>query len=353
MNAQIQSEAADWLVEFQTGEADALARVRFAGWLRRSPEHVCAYIELLTVWEDAGLYDPSHAVDADALIAAARSEPTVVSLMDARVGDPASASAVRSVSGASRAWIATPPGVAAAAAAVLLIFLGLLELSRPVQYATGTGERRILTLADGTNVELDADSRIRVQFGSRERRVTLLQGQAFFRVARNPARPFLVVSGGTRIRDVGTQFDVNRTASLTIVTVVEGRVAVSYPHRSLADPLSAQPPMRAIELGAGEEVIVAPHLIPRPEPANVTAATAWTRNELIFDSTPLPQVAMAFNRLNTRQLVIEGPRLRDFHVSGVFPALDPTSLPRLLTFLRAQPGIRVTQAGDRIVVTEK
>jgi transmembrane sensor len=351
MNAQIQSEAAEWLVEFQTGEADAPARVRFAGWLRRSPEHVRAYIELLTVWEDAGLFDPSRAIDTDALIAAARSEPNVVSLVDAHATDPASA--VRPISGASRPWIARRPRVAAAAAVALLISLGWFELSRPVQYATGTGERRTMTLADGTNVELDADSRIRVRFSSRERRVTLLQGQAFFRVAKNPARPFLVVSGGTRIRDVGTQFDVDRTASRTIVTVVEGRVSVSYPHRSLADPLSVQPPMRAIELGAGEEVIVAPHRIPRPEPANVTAATAWTRNELIFDSTPLPQVAMAFNRLNTRQLVIEGPRLRDFHVSGVFPALDPTSLPRFLTFLRAQPGIRVTQAGDRIVVTEK
>jgi transmembrane sensor len=341
VNAQIQSEAADWLVEFQLGEADAPARERFAGWLRRSPEHVRAYLELLTVWEDACHYDERRALDLDALIAAARKEPNVVSLVDAEVGDRA-----------TRAASAKHLGLAiAASVAALLVFAGVLFLSRPVEYATGGGERRTMTLADGTNVELDAESRIRVRFSARERRVTLLEGQAYFRVAKNAARPFLVVSGATRIRDVGTQFDVNRTSSRTIVTVVEGRVSVSYP--SLAEPASGRPAMHAIEIGAGEEVVVAPHLMPRPEPADLGTAVAWTRNELIFDSTPLPQVAMEFNRLNTRQLVIEGPQLQSFHVSGVFPALDPTSLPRLLAFLRAQPGIRVTEAGDRIIVAEK
>ena len=342
VNAQIQSEAADWLVEFQLGEADAPARERFAGWLVRSPEHVRAYLELLTAWEDACHYDARRALDVDALIAAARKEPNVVSLVDAEIGDRA-----------TRASRAKPLGLAIAAGVALLIVAGVLLLSRPVEYATGGGERRTMTLADGTNVELDAESRIRVQFSAHERRVTLLEGQAYFRVAKNAARPFLVVSGATRIRDVGTQFDVNRTSSRTIVTVVEGRVSVSYPYRALAEPAVGPPAMHAIEIGAGEEVVVAPHLIPRPEPADLSTAVAWTRNELIFDSTPLPQVAMEFNRLNTRQLVIEGPRLRDFHVSGVFPALDPTSLPRLLAFLRAQPGIQVTEAGDRIIVSEK
>jgi ferric-dicitrate binding protein FerR (iron transport regulator) len=111
-------------------------------------------------------------------------------------------------------------------------------------------------------------------------------------------------------------------------------------------------PLRPIEVGAGEQVVVAPHTIPRPEPANVTIATAWTRNELIFQSSTLPQVAAEFNRLNARQLVIEGPQLQNFHVSGVFPALDPASLPRLVQFLRAQPGIKVIEADDRIIVTE-
>lgn len=345
MNAEIHSQAADWVVEFQTGEADAAMRERFASWLRSSPEHVRAYIELVTLWEDASLYDRSRAIDVDALIAAAHSEPNIVSLASPRSVGPAP--------GRSSSRTRTAFKIAVAAAVVLLVIGGLLIMPRPVQYATGIGEQRTVSLADGSSVELDAVSRIRVDFSDHERRVDLLEGQALFRVAKNAARPFVVVSGGTRVRDVGTQFDVNRNLSGTIVTVIEGLVSVAYSSQATAAPSPIPLSLRPIEVGAGEQIVVAPHMTPRPEPANIMTATAWTRNELIFQSTALPQVAAAFNRLNARQLVIEGSQLQGFHVSGVFPALDPASLPRFLQFLRAQPGIKVIEADDRIIVTEK
>ena len=94
--------------------------------------------------------------------------------------------------------------------------------------------------------------------------------------------------------------------------------------------------------------------IPRREPANLTAITAWTRDELIFDSTPLMQAAVEFNRFNARQLVIKGTQLQSFQIGGVFPALDPGALPRLVQFLRRErPGIQVTGAPHRIIVSEK
>lgn len=352
MNAQIQSEAACWLVEFQTGEADAQARERFAGWLRKSPEHVRAYLELVAFWEDARLYDGSHAIAVDSLIAAARNEPDIVSLAgpDSSAATPES---IRSPTSDHRPWRGTRLKVALAAAVALLVIAGFLIMSGPAEYATGIGEQRTVSLADGSSVELDAVSRIRVEFSAHERRVDLLEGQALFRVAKNAARPFVVVSGGTRVRDVGTQFDVDRNPSKTIVTVIEGLVSVSYPYQSLAAPSPIGVSLRPIEVGAGQQIVVEPHMIPRPEPANLTTATAWTRNELIFDSTPLPQVAAEFNRLNARQLVIEGQQLQKFHLSGVFPALDPASLPRLLQFLRAQPGVQIIESDDRIIVTEK
>ncbi len=346
MNAEIHSQAADWLVEFQTGEADAAARERFAGWLRASPEHVRAYIELAALWEDASLYDSSRAIDVDALIAAAHSEANVVSLASPN-------RKIAAASGRSSSRTRTAFKIAVAAAIVLVVIGGLLIMPGSVQYATGIGEQRTVSLSDGSSVELDAVSRIRVQFSAHVRRVDLLEGQALFRVAKNAARPFVVVSGGTRVRDVGTQFDVNRNLSGTIVTVIEGRVSVAYSSRSTGAPSPIPLSLRPIEVGAGERIVVAPHMVPRPEPANVMAATAWTRNELIFQSMALRQVAAEFNRLNARQLVIEGSQLQDFHVSGVFPALDPASLPRFLRFLRAQPGIEVIEADDRIIVTEK
>jgi transmembrane sensor len=347
MNAQIQSEAADWLVEFQTGEPDALTRERFTGWLGSSPEHVRAYIELVAFWEDASLYDRGRAINVEALIAAARAEPNVVPLMEPGSTEPKTRPAR-----AYRSWAGGLPMRVGIAACLALLAIAAFVISQPPIYSTGIGEQRTVRLADGSSVELDAVSRIQVHFSAHERRVDLLEGQALFRVAKNAQQPFVVVSGGTRVRDVGTQFDINRRPSGTVVTVLEGRVSVTRPDWSIPDRISALEPLRPIEVDAGEQVLVAPHMIPRLQPANLTTATAWTRNELIFDATPLPEAAAEFNRLNTRQLVIEGQQLQSFHISGVFPALDPASLPRFVHFLRAQPGIQVTETDNRIIVTK-
>ncbi len=85
-----------------------------------------------------------------------------------------------------------------------------------------------------------------------------------------------------------------------------------------------------------------------PHPADPDSATAWTRRRLIFDSTPLQDVAEEFNRNNTRPLIIDGDDLDDFHVSGAFSSADPEPL---LKFLRTQPGIEVIGYPDRIVVS--
>jgi hypothetical protein len=93
-------------------------------------------------------------------------------------------------------------------------------------YATGIGEQRTVTLSDGSTVELNSQSRLRVAFHPHERDVELLEGQALFHVAHDRTRPFLVQSEGAKVRAVGTQFDVYRKSDGTVITVVEGRVAV-------------------------------------------------------------------------------------------------------------------------------
>ena len=93
-------------------------------------------------------------------------------------------------------------------------------------YATEIGERRSITLADGSTVDLNARSRVRIEFSKKERRVDLLDGQALFQVTKDKNRPFIVSSGDATVRAVGTQFDVYRRTNSTTVTVLEGRVAV-------------------------------------------------------------------------------------------------------------------------------
>mgnify|MGYP000435529277 CR=1 FL=1 len=90
--------------------------------------------------------------------------------------------------------------------------------------------------------------------------------------------------------------------------------------------------------------------IPVPKLANVEAATAWTQQRLVFDYTPLTEVAEEFNRYNHRRLVIDDSGLQTFHVSGSFSSTDPTLL---LRFLRDQPGIMVSESAGEIRISRR
>lgn len=350
MNAQIREEAARWLIEFRTEEPDATARQEFAAWLRASPENVEEYLRLTAVWEEGGQAPRLSQPDLEELIRlACAGNADVVDLTSAQT----------TASGAHEAHRATAHRylmVAAAASIAIAVTIAAWFLqTRDRVYATELGEQRTIALADGSTVELNALSSIRVHVTQTERRVDLVSGQALFRVIHDAARPFLVRSGAVNVRDLGTEFDVARGVSGTTVTVLAGRVAVQ--------PLEPTPgagsatPGSAVELIAGEQLTVAPRSTsrapPRPQKANLAVATGWTQQQLVFDSTPLAQAAEEFNRFNARPIHVEAAGLEDFHVSGTFPARDPASLSRFILFLREQPGIQVHESGDEILVRQK
>lgn len=355
MNTQIREEAADWLVEFRTDTPEAAARERFSAWLRGSPQHVQAYLELVALWEDAGQYDAAKSLDLDGLIQLARTDDAVVDLASAL--PPKREGKTASPRGPTYRRRPTHLAIAATLTALAIgIGVWFVRGSETV-YATEIGEQRSIRLSDGSSVELNALSRIRVRLSDHERAVDLLAGEALFRVAKDKARPFVVRSRGASVRAVGTQFDVHQRRDDTVVTVIEGRVAVLASNESgelsagsAGTPAAAASP---IELAAGEQTTVGRKVIAPPQRANVATATAWTQQLLIFDATPLTTVAEDFNRFNPRPIVIESPELADFHVSGTFSAVDPASLTHLLNFLRAQPGLQVIETQDRIVVTKK
>jgi transmembrane sensor len=207
-------------------------------------------------------------------------------------------------------------------------------------YDAGIGEQRVIALEDGSQIELNASSRLRVRFTEGQRLVDLMAGQALFRVAKDSARPFIVRSGDASVRAVGTQFDVYRKPAGTIVTVLEGSVAVS--------PARAGGHSEVAILTAGQQIVMTPSMIPEPRPADIELATAWTQQRLAFSRASLVEVAAEFNRYNKRQLVIRDNVLETFQISGNFPSADPGPLIR---FLRAQPGIRVNERSDEVEIT--
>jgi len=334
------AEASAWFIEFRAGDVDGDARVRFIEWLRRSPEHIHAYLEISGVWADLPTADPKGKIDVAALIARARGEPDVIALSaDGR--RPASVpSAVKphALWRSRRAAAALAAVVVLAVASVFLLDPGKFSGS----YSTGIGEQRTVQLLDGSTVELNARSMIQVHLTEQQRDVTLLEGQALFRVAKDKQRPFVVRAGDAQVRAVGTEFDVYKKQTATVVTVVEGRVE-TYDQ---AD----SPGTAAIVLSAGEQLTVLPHVVSKPMRTDTSIATAWVQKRLIFEETPLSDVAEEFNRYNRRPLTIDDSELEKLRISGVYSSTDPASL---INFLRSQNSIQVVETEKQVRVLRR
>jgi transmembrane sensor len=390
----ILEEASEWFVDFRVGDVDAAAREQFDEWLRRSPEHIRAYMEIAKTYVELPALKIAGKVDVDSLIAYAHSAENVVPFENTDSARPPRPAGTASETGYRDSQATTsgkhPRRRFLAAAAAIVLSIAAVVWWRTEQhplYVTDIGERRSITLADGSTVDLNARSKLRIDFSKGERRVELLDGQALFQVAKDKNRPFIVASGAATVRAVGTQFDVYRKDSGITVTVLEGRVAVyssapaprqgrspqlpaaeprpisgppgaaphAIPHSSAAPPnptgLTDPSQPTAIFLSAGEQVTVTPaQALPAPAHADIAATTAWMERRLIFDGSKLSDVVQEFNRYNRRQLVIEGAQLSDFHVSGVYSSTDPASLIR---FLREQPGLKITEDDNQVLITAR
>lgn len=366
LNAQIYEEACEWLVHFRAGDADddLDARQRLDEWLRRSPEHVRAYLEVSAIFEDAASHDAERKVDAEAHIARALAERNIIPLDSALDVIPAKLApgAVRGPGTQPKGRSLRLPFTLAASALLALGAASAWWFSARNVYTTAIGEQRSLTLDDGSTVALNARSKVNVRFSDGERLVDLLEGQALFKVAKEASRPFVVASHDIRVRAIGTQFDVNRRKAATTVTVIEGRVGVvSNAVRQASGtavvsdtvPASQAPvssKLHEVVLDAGERLVLAPEKRAAPEAANIAAATAWTQQRLVFDSAPLSEVAEEFNRYNKRPIVIQDKALESFGVIGVFSSSDPSSF---ITFLRAQPEMVVSESDSKISIARK
>jgi transmembrane sensor len=393
-NTQIYEEACAWFVECRSGDLDAAARAEFDRWLRKSPEHLSAYVEIAAIWNEGSLLDPANKWDIDTLTRqAAQDTDNVIALPGVDLpdhsltasGDVHDEPCQKRVQPHAyrRRWRWS--AIAASAAALGLIAGALVwDHLRLPTYGTAIGEQRSIELADGSTVELNSRSKIRVRYSEHEREVELLEGQALFHVAKSHGRPFVVSTDDTRVRAIGTQFDVYKKHTGTLVTVVEGRVAIfttpvppapdtlfaprtpaskemdsavvahSSPLRQM-EGTAAQPTRATAEMGGtvylsgGEQLTVSAQTSQKTDHPNIAGATAWRQRQIVFESASLADVAEEFNRYNERQLIIEDTGLYDFHISGVFSSTDPDSLIR---FLRERPGVQVTETRSEVRVSK-
>ncbi|NEI72227.1 DUF4880 domain-containing protein [Rhizobium lusitanum] len=233
-------------------------------------------------------------------------------------------------------------GLAATSMLLIALLAAGLWLERPnlwqnlaADYATNAGERRNITLSDGTNVLLDADSALDEQFTKDERRVTLLRGSAFFDVAAGE-RPFVVVAANGEIRDIGTRFDVNLLDDGGVVTLESGQVSVATGDSS-----------RQVLLDPGQRVRFGSSGIGAIEVVDLKDALAWHGGRYIFYRTRLADVAAEIGRYRNGRIVIVGSALADQLVTGSFSLNDTDAA---LGSLQSSVGFRMTDIGGTLTI---
>jgi transmembrane sensor len=233
--------------------------------------------------------------------------------------------------------------VALAASLVLALSWGVYWaatwIQRPDQYVTGIGGLQVVQLADGSEVTLNTNTRIRAYIGRAERRIELDSGEAYFAVARDPSRRFVIDVAGRSVTDIGTHFSVRRTATDVQVLVSEGRVQLS--------PVSAGAASVPTVLDAGDLASTAGSetRIRRVSQSEVEQLLSWRGGFISFHDTPLTDAVAEFNRYQTHKLVIEDSSLADIQVVGRFRT---NNLEGFLSLLQQGFPVIAEDSGDHI-----
>jgi transmembrane sensor len=359
----IAQRALDWFLANRSGSIDQGEREAFFAWLKASPVHVQEYLSIAAA--ERGLAEaariPEMTIedlkrlaledDSDRIIELPTATPGPSTTISMAVVPPPAGSTARLGAAtaaretpARRRWL--PMAAAASVGAIAAGLVWLLQAPAPTvaeTLRTTHGVQQEYRLADGSTLRLDSDSEVSVLLSASTRVATLVRGQVLFRVAHDAHRSFRVQSGNVDALAVGTEFDVYRRPEATLITVLEGQIAVSS---ARPDTNPDRPP--ALKVGAGQQVRITGSAFPgAPMPANLRTATSWLEHKIAFEQLPLEEVAEEFNRYNAVQIEIEDPTLKHLAVSGVFDASDIDSF---TAFLASLDGVGVTRTASTIAV---
>lgn len=286
--ARAEREAADWFVRLNSRAISTAALEAFHAW-RHEPRNDAAYGRMEALWEASGRLRGMAGAEYEIAAALARG--------------------ARRRRWRDRLRSALVPVAGAALAAATALYVA--SAAQVITYRTPVGEQRLVALADGTRVRLDTDTEIKVRLGPSERDVRLTRGQAFFDVAHDGARPFLVKADGVQVRAVGTRFDIRLNGGRAHVTLVEGVVEVTH---------SAAGRTQRWRLAPGQAL--APGPASSPTAVDTESATSWTSGQLVFHATPLADAVAEVNRYSRVKIVLDDRTAATAPVNGKFDAGD-------------------------------
>lgn len=302
---RLAEEAAGWVARLQSADATDQDRRAFERWLRRDPAHQQAYDEFKALWSE---------------------------LKDV----PIPSGRLKKLRSSRRTMIGNV--LALGVIAVLgttLHRMGFIDRLR-ADHFTAVGEIRSVTLADGSRVDLNTDSAIIVRYTPAERRIDLIRGEAFFDVAANAERPFVVHGSVLDATALGTRYAVQGPSATGTagVQVESGQVGVTGAGGRVV-------------LGAGEAARLTDQgrlVVTHADTAN---STAWRGGKLVFSGEPLRQVLATLERYRHGRIVVLDAAAAEQRVSGIF---DLNDTDQALQVLEDSLPVTVTHLTGMIVV---
>lgn len=307
----VRAQAAQWLERQQRADWNERDAAELAAWLAADSAHAVAFWRVELAWQRtarlAALRPPANTPETPRW----------------------------------RSWSAITRSAALVAIAAVS---GLgIYFARPGEqtqvYATNLGGRKTLALPDGSQIELNTNTVLRIS-KTDNRRVWLDRGEAFFQVVHDPDHPFVVDVGPRRITDLGTKFDVRHDETHLKLSVLEGSVSLA----SKAD--AAQ----SLVLTRGDSVVGNGNLlkVKSTAPKAVADELGWRRGVLVFDDATLEQAAKEFNRYSATKIVVVGAEAANLRVVGTFPT---DGVEGFLDVAKHILKVRVERRGSETVIT--
>ncbi|TAA23324.1 FecR family protein [Pseudoxanthomonas winnipegensis] len=329
-SARIESRAAAWLARRDCGDWDTQAQDALEAWLAQATAHRIAFLRLEAAWEQSGRLAALGAGVAPGTVPPRGAWSSTPAPPTAAPGPGADLSQVVFAPRPARSRRRWPALLAGAAA--LLLALGVAgtgwrhyAVTESARYASALGQLQPVALSDGSRATLSSDSLIEVALSAARRRIALERGEAYFEVAKDADRPFVVEAGARRAVAVGTRFSVRRDGTTTRVIVTEGTVR-------LESDANGDRPTPTTLLPAGSIAIAGPDgVLVRSVPlAEAEAALDWRGGLLSFRDTALREAVAEFNRYNARKLVVADAGAGALRVSGTFQWDNADGFVRLL-----------------------
>lgn len=312
------AQAAYWRAQLSSDLVTEQQKQDFQQWLELDPENRQAWEEINAFWQKLDVLSRANAVDINRL---AENDADKLAALPARIGTR---------------WRHKP---VLALAASLLFVVALLSSRAELwlaDYRTGPGQLRSVRLEDGSQIMLNSESAISVAYSEAKRQITLYHGEAYFTVAGDASRPFIVVTQASEIKALGTKFNIKNRSHAVEVTVFEHAVSVTLNNGNRID-----------RLARGQQIKFNDKSMGQPIAADLSYVRSWHQRQIVFQDKALAEVVAELDYYRPGIVMIVGQDIKSLEVTGLF---DTTDTDVALRTIEQTLPVKVSRFTDRFVL---